>query len=69
MQITLTLGERVGREAARLAAEDRVPLAEFCARALEAHVKQASQQRALEQIDALLGQGPVRDRLTHPHRA
>jgi hypothetical protein len=69
MQITLTLRERIGREAARLAAEEGASLAEFCARAVEAHVKAASRQRAVEQIDALLNHTPAADRLGRPHRA
>jgi hypothetical protein len=69
MDIRLTLSDRIGREAERLAAEEGVPLAEFCAEAVRTHVKQLSQQRAIAQIDALLGAEPVLDRLHRPRRA
>jgi len=57
MQITFTLPERVAREAERLALETETSVAELCARAVEESVKQMSQQRALDLIDALLRSG------------
>jgi metal-responsive CopG/Arc/MetJ family transcriptional regulator len=54
MQITLSVPERIAREAERLAREEGTAISEFCARAVEAYVKTESQQRAIDQINALL---------------
>jgi metal-responsive CopG/Arc/MetJ family transcriptional regulator len=54
MRITMSVPERIAREAERLAREEGTAIAEFCARAVEEYVKTESQQRAIDQINALL---------------
>jgi hypothetical protein len=55
MRVVLSIPDRIGREAERLAREDGVSLAEYAARAIGSHVKAASRQRAIDAINAMLG--------------